>query len=237
MDTMQDLLRQSRPTAARPLLGLTVLAVEDSRFACEALRLMTQASGARLRRADSLMAAERHLRTYRPGAVLVDMGLPDGSGATLIRQLAAASPRVDVILALSGDPGREGEAMAAGADGFLAKPVASLAAFQAAILRLLPADRQPSGPRAVPTATVTPDPLALRDDLDHAARALSGSAGPRLDYAAQFVQGLARSAGDRALEAAAEAVAQRRAQGAGAWPEVAHLAGLVRSRLAASPTM
>ena len=32
----------------RPLQGVTLLAVEDSRFACEALRLMARRAGARL---------------------------------------------------------------------------------------------------------------------------------------------------------------------------------------------
>lgn len=55
------------PTGDRPLLGLTVLLIEDSRFACEAMRLLCVCFGARIRRADS--NARRHLRGYRPDAV------------------------------------------------------------------------------------------------------------------------------------------------------------------------
>jgi DNA-binding response OmpR family regulator len=79
-------LRYGRPV--QPLAGLTILAVEDSRFASEALRLMCLRSDARLRRADSLEQADRHLSVYRPDVVIVDLGLPDGNGADLIRRPA-----------------------------------------------------------------------------------------------------------------------------------------------------
>ena len=81
MDDRDFLPATPLPSASRPLLGLTILVVEDSIFACEALRLMCLRSGARLRRADCLRSARRHLQVYRPSAVIVDMGLPDGSGA------------------------------------------------------------------------------------------------------------------------------------------------------------
>ncbi|MEM6483192.1 MAG: response regulator, partial [Pseudomonadota bacterium] len=88
MDDKNPLFLTKTPTARRPLLGLTILVVEDSRFACETMRLMCLRSGARIRRADSLKSARRHLKVYRPSAVIIDMGLPDGSGVDLIEELA-----------------------------------------------------------------------------------------------------------------------------------------------------
>lgn len=221
------------PTAARPLLGLTVLAVEDSRFACEAMRLLCLRSGARIRRADCLRSARRHFRVYRPSVVVIDLGLPDGSGADLIAELHESTPRVEGILAISGDGALEAEAMAAGADAFLEKPIGSLGLFQETILAMLPAERQPKGPRQVEELTVAPDRLAYRDDMAHIADVLEDhTSGHTLDYVAQFLGGVARLADDTALEAAAVALAQKRAKGATTASETARIAGLIQHRLA-----
>jgi len=192
------------PTAQRPLLGLTVLVVEDSRYASEALRLMCLHSGARIRRADSLTAARRHLAIYSPTAALIDMGLPDGSGAELIAEMAAMTPRIPTILGTSADAFAESVAIAAGADGFLLKPHESLAAFQETILAHLPQDRQPGTPRPVNQVDIHADQISMRDDLAHAAEMLRRGANSELkSYAAQFLGGIAQQSHDDALALAA----------------------------------
>ncbi len=233
MDTLDDYLVTRPATAQRPLMGLTLLLVEDSRFASEAMRLLCLRSGARIRRADSLMAARRHLRVYRPGAVIIDLGLPDGSGADLIAELATASPRVEVILGTSGDPDAESIAMQAGADGFLSKPVTRMASFQAAILAHLPRDRQPPGPRLVSDDMVRPDLVAYHDDLAHVADVLLDGDDPTMfHYLTQFLSGVAHCVGDRPMEHAVSAIIASRAAGLPLHPPVADLAALVQTRLA-----
>ncbi|MDQ2095661.1 response regulator [Rhodalgimonas zhirmunskyi] len=228
-----DLNPHRSPTAARPLLGLTILVVEDSRFACEAMRLLCLRSGARIRRADCLASARRHLQVYRPSAVVIDLGLPDGSGTDLITELANTSPRIGVIIGTSGDDGARGRAMQAGADGFLDKPITRLAEFQEVILANLPIDRQPNGPRQINDDEVKPDPIAYRDDMAHAADLLGDDVdGQHLDYLAQFVSGVARSAQDDQLADAAGVLARSRNEGRPSRAEVARLAGLVHDRLA-----
>lgn len=203
MNELEALLPTRKPTANRPLLGLTVLVVEDSRYACEALRLMCLKSGARIRRADSLVSARRHLQTFRPTVVIIDLGLPDGDGRELIAELSTAAPRVDVILATSGDADSADGAIAAGADGFLPKPVNGLAGFQSAVLEHLPAERLPKGPRTLPDDVIVPDQLALRDDLQHLATLLTDVQGEEdLLYASQFLASIARSSDDTHLKAA-----------------------------------
>jgi len=149
-------------TPTRLLLGLTVLVVEDSRFASEAMRLLCIRSGARIRRADSLKSAHRHLRVYRPNVVVVDLGLPDGSGLELISLLSThTSPDRPIIIATSGADGEGlGEAArAVGADSFLPKPINGVAEFQETILPLLPSDQRPTGLRSLTNETIHPDPL------------------------------------------------------------------------------
>ncbi len=191
------------PPTSLPLRGMTILAVEDSRFASDALRLLCQRSGARLRRAESLGLARSHLRCYRPDAVLVDLGLPDGHGSALIRDLALRSNR-PAILGMSGDESERVTALAAGADSFLLKPVAGLRSFQSQILRLV-TGQLPALPEEEPNHAAL-DPLALRDDLAHAADLLLGVRDDQhTRYVAGFVEGVARVSEDDALQQAAHA--------------------------------
>ncbi|WP_282076635.1 response regulator [Epibacterium ulvae] len=223
---------QRLPTSRRPLLGLTILVVEDSRFACEAMRLLCLRSGARIRRADCVKSARRHLKAYRPSVAIVDIGLPDGSGLDLIREISSATPRVSVLLGTSGDLGREDEAREAGANGFLQKPVSALATFQQSIIDHLPEEWRLAGPRSLSDEIIEPDVLAFQDDMAHAADILADAeCSANLDYLAQFLGGVARSIGDTPLADAADRLASARKSGDITDSAQTLIAGLVQDRL------
>jgi len=200
------------------LFAVTILLVEDSRSASEAIRLYAAESGARVRRADSLHAASRHLAIYRPNVVMVDLGLPDGDGIALIRQLASASPPLGAIVALSGHERAswQAEATGAGAAACLEKPIASLRAFQECVLSVLPDAGSRRGPDARELALAGRASVgsALADDLRRA-RALLAEAIPEQDaetvaYCAQFLGSVGEMLGDRDLFAAAKGAREPR---------------------------
>lgn len=204
---MNSDLLQMRPTAQRPLNGLTLLIVDDSRYASEAFRLMARHSGARVRRANCMASAQDHLASYRPHSMIVDLGLPDGDGTQLIAQMHQASIRPRVILGSSGDTDRETDVLNAGAQGFLPKPVDGLAAFQQAILKHLPADEKPTSPYPVSNTQFSPDQLSFQEDLAEAhQRMAQDPTGADAAYLSQFVLGVARLARDTPLEKAAQSV-------------------------------
>ena len=220
-------------TAQRPLLGLTVLVVEDSRFASEAVRLLCIRSGARIRRADSLTAAHRHLQVYRPSVAIVDLGLPDGSGVDLISELAKEDETVrPVMIATSGadGDGLAEAALAAGADDFLPKPIASVCQFQQIILKHLPQDMRPTGPRLLNHEVVAPDPIALNEDLFHLDELL-GSGLDALPYVAPFLQGLARLSNDEELGSVSRKLTQAQASGTGRRRAIQATRDLIQLRL------
>lgn len=222
------------PTVARPLLGLTILVVEDSRYASDALRQMCLHSGARIRRAACLGTARRHLAIYRPNVALIDMGLPDGSGADLIAELTTGPMRVQTVLGTSADSFAETIAVAAGADGFLLKPHDSLFAFQQAILSHVPKDRHPDQPRLVTQKPIEADLVSYRDDLYHVAKILDDPMDDKtLTYVAQFLTGIAQQAHDTQLATAAARLSVDRADRI----RREHLITLVKDRIETVPSL
>jgi CheY-like chemotaxis protein len=211
----------------------TLLLVEDSRLAAEAVRLLCRRAGLRLRRAETLASAVLHLKVYRPDIVLVDLGLPDGSGLALIAALARQGERPRRIVAISGDAAGEAAALGAGADQFLLKPV-SMARHLAALTGDTPSpaadlramDRvlglEPPGPKGDRNAGA--DPLALRDDLRRVLALLSGSpSAETLRYVAQFLLSVGRMMRDDALTEAARN------------PDPAMLRAMIEARLTTVP--
>ena len=185
---------------------LTLLLVEDSRFAADGIRQLVRRLGLRMRRPQSLADAQAHLRVYRPDIAVIDIGLPDGSGLDLIGALQSQQNRPFRIVATSGDPGVEGAARAAGAQGFIAKP--------SRLADLIPALLGPYAPLIDPSADGLPltrlpggamrntgaDPMALRDDLRQARDLLDRADDPQqLRYVAQFLHSVARLIDERPM--------------------------------------
>ncbi|WP_176854969.1 response regulator [Donghicola mangrovi] len=226
--------RMTRPTPTRPLNGLSLLLVEDSRFTCEALRLMCMRSGARIRRADCLRSAHRHLSIYRPDCLMVDLGLPDGNGCELLQELTDTGTRPPVLIAISGDVSQRQAALDAGAHAFLAKPLSSLAVFQETILGHLPLNRHPTGPRMINEETIRPDQLAYYDDLSHVVHMLDEgreTIGDKLGYALQFLRGVAISADDTPISDAVEELSRAVKGGHAIGTARANLAALLQQRM------
>jgi len=59
-----------------------------------------------------------------PDVMIIDLGLPDGDGTTLIRELASTAPASDaLVISVFGDEGHVVRALEAGARGYLLKDV------------------------------------------------------------------------------------------------------------------
>ncbi len=214
------------------LFAVTILLVEDSRGASEAIRLFAAESGARVRRADSLHSAGRHLAIYRPNVVMVDLGLPDGDGMALIRHLATASTPMSAIIAISGHERSswQGEAMAAGAAACLEKPIESLRVFQNCVLNVLPdvETRRRPDPTEIAINGRASIRTAFDEDLRRArallADALQSSDADTIAYCAQFLGSVGEMLEDKELSAAARAAKD-------SMSDAAHLASLLELRL------
>jgi DNA-binding response OmpR family regulator len=104
---------------------MRILIVEDDRHIAENLYDFLEARGHQCDFATSLAGARALLAGDAFDAIALDRNLPDGDGATLVRDLRAASSQVAILMLTARDTLDDKlDGFAAGADDYLAKPFA-----------------------------------------------------------------------------------------------------------------
>jgi two-component system, OmpR family, alkaline phosphatase synthesis response regulator PhoP len=103
--------------------GVQLLVVEDERNVGETLAERLGDAGFRVMLAPSAARARQAWRAQPPQLVLLDVGLPDGNGFELARELRAAVPQAAIIfLTAHGNPEERVRGLELGADDYLTKP-------------------------------------------------------------------------------------------------------------------
>jgi two-component system KDP operon response regulator KdpE len=105
-------------------MSLTVLVVEDDDEIRGVLRASLAAEGFEVLTAVSVSEAAALLEHARPDVVVLDLGLPDGDGAELVRRIRRTSSLPIVIASARHQEAEKIALLDAGADDFLAKPFA-----------------------------------------------------------------------------------------------------------------
>ncbi len=103
-----------------------VLIVEDDAGIRAVLRMLLEAEGYRVVEAVSAERAVLEARSHRPDILLVDLGLPDGDGLSVIRAVRAFAPVPIVVLSARTLESDKIAALDAGADDYVTKPFSSM---------------------------------------------------------------------------------------------------------------
>jgi two-component system OmpR family response regulator len=103
--------------------AVRVLVVDDERSLAELLGRVLGHEGWDVAVALSGLAAVRAARSFRPDAVVLDIGLPDIDGIEVLRRLRAVNPRVCVLFLTARDSVEDRIAgITAGGDDYVTKP-------------------------------------------------------------------------------------------------------------------
>jgi CheY-like chemotaxis protein len=108
------------------MVGEPILIVDDNPANLKLARVVLAGAGYDVRTVADAEEALAVLDRFRPALILMDLQLPGMDGFALTRRLKADPSRADIVVvaltayAMQGD---EAKALAAGCDGYLAKPI------------------------------------------------------------------------------------------------------------------
>lgn len=103
-------------------LGAVVLVVEDEPQMRKFIRASLASHGYRVLEAERAAEAVMMLTSHNPELVLLDLGLPDGDGIDLAKQIREWSRVPIIVLSARGREDDKVAALDAGADDYLTKP-------------------------------------------------------------------------------------------------------------------
>jgi two-component system, OmpR family, KDP operon response regulator KdpE len=115
-----------------------VLVVEDDQGIRDVLRVLLGTENYRVVEAQTAERAQVEARSHKPDLMLVDLGLPDGSGLEVIRRVREWSSLPVIVLSARTMEEQKIAALDAGADDYITKPFSApelLARVRAALRR------------------------------------------------------------------------------------------------------
>src|SRR3954470_8056931 len=144
MTATEGLLKLNETQAWRPVMGGSILVVEDEAAIRDLLAANLQRAGYRVMTAGDVPAAEALVRDSRPDLVLLDWVLPGVPGLTFARRLRSDQRTKDISIVLLSARAEEQDkvtALESGADDYVTKPFSGrelLARIKAVMRRRAP---------------------------------------------------------------------------------------------------
>jgi DNA-binding response OmpR family regulator len=102
---------------------MKILIIEDEAVLCETIVAYLEGEGYQCEQAQSLMKGSEKINLYEYDCILVDIGLPDGSGLSLVKELKKCHPETGIII-ISAKNSLDDKisGLDLGADDYLTKP-------------------------------------------------------------------------------------------------------------------
>jgi two-component system KDP operon response regulator KdpE len=137
--------------------GAHLLLVEDDEPTRRSVAANLAGHGYRVVEAPDAASAFRSWDAERPDVVLLDLGLPDADGATIIRRVRREATTPILVLSARGAERDKVAALEAGADDYVTKPF-GLAELRARVAALL---RRTAGSSGDPTGVIRLGPISV----------------------------------------------------------------------------